>query len=58
MITGTESDNETGNSKVVAVARVHVDATGRFPVKSANGYSYDLLFYIESANYIHIQCYV
>lgn len=55
MITGTESDNETGNSKVVVVARVHVDATGRFLVKSADGYSYDLLFYIESANYIHIE---
>jgi hypothetical protein len=34
---------------------MHVDATGRFPVKSVRGYCYDLLFYVESANYIHIE---
>ena len=34
---------------------MHVDATGRFPVKSVRGYSYDLLFYVESSNYIHIE---
>ncbi len=38
-----------------SVPRMHVDATGRFPIKSVRGYSYDLLFYVEASNYIHIE---
>jgi hypothetical protein len=34
---------------------MHVDATGRSPVKSVQGYSYDLLFYVDSSNYIYIE---
>jgi hypothetical protein len=36
-------------------ARIHADATGRFPVKSVRGYEYVLLFYIEQSNYIHTE---
>ncbi len=38
--------------KDFSITRLHVDATGRFPVKSVRGYSFDLLFYVEGSNYI------
>jgi hypothetical protein len=41
--------------KDFSAARMHVDATGRFPVASVNGYSYDLIFYVEGFNYIHVE---
>lgn len=35
--------------------RMHVDAIGRFPIRSVRGYEYVLLFYIESSNYIYTE---
>jgi hypothetical protein len=42
--------------KDFSLARMHVDATGQFPVKSVRGYAYDLLFYVEEYNNIHVEC--
>jgi hypothetical protein len=41
--------------KDFSLARMHADATGQFPVTSVRGYSYDLLFYVEEYNYIHVE---
>ena len=36
--------------------RMHSDAAGCFPIKSASGKSYMIIFFCEDGNYIHVEC--
>ena len=39
----------------IPTGRLHVDATGRFPITSDTSKAYHLVFFAEDANYIHVE---